>query len=56
MVLNAKSNCKQPGNNNNRSRLIKFEWKAWLDAISITIMLTVDGLSKGLNLFVYFVI
>lgn len=38
---NAKSNCKQRRDNNNRSRLIQFEWKAWLNAISITLMLTV---------------
>ena len=58
LVPNAKGNCKQRrDDNNNGSRLIQFEWKTWLNAISITLMLTVlDGLSEGPNLLLYFVI
>lgn len=42
--------------NNRETRIIQSEQKAWLNVISITLMLTLDGLSKGSNLFVYFVI
>lgn len=49
MVLNAKSNCKQRRDNSNRSRLIQLEWKAWLNAISITLMLTVQWALRGLE-------
>lgn len=36
--------------NNRETRIIQSEQKAWLNVISITLMLTLDGLSKGSNL------
>lgn len=47
MVPSAKSNCKQRRDNIDRSRLIQFEWKAWPNTISITLMLSVRWALRG---------
>ncbi len=47
MVPNVKRNCKQRRDNKDRSRLIQFEWKAWPNAISITLMLRVRWALRG---------
>lgn len=47
MVPNPRNSCKQWRDNNSRSRVIQFEWKAWLNAISITLMLTVRWALRG---------